>query len=150
MNDIMYPAFIEGARAYDPEIEVLFRIVGNWFDASKSYEIASSLYDLGVDVMLPIAGGASQGVISCAKDKGFYISWFDNEGYEKAPGYVISSAMMMQEKWLSKFWETISMVELNLEQQIFGMEDGFIDFVLHEPTSDNPERVKNSRSLRCN
>lgn len=143
MNDIMYPGFIEGARAYDPEIEVLFRIVGNWFDASKSYEIASSLYDLGVDVMLPIAGGASQGVISCAKDKSFYISWFDNEGYEKAPGYVISSAMMMQEKMAEQVLGNYldGRAEFGTAN-IYGMEDGFIDFVLHEPTSDNPERVQ--------
>lgn len=143
MNDIILPGFIEGAKAYDSEIEVLFRIVGNWFDASKGYEIASALYDSGVDVILPIAGGASQGVLSCAKDKGFYVSWFDNEGYEKAPGYVISSAMMMQEKMAEGILQNYLEGKADFSSaSIYGMEDGFIDFVLHSPASDNPERLE--------
>ena len=34
---------------------------------------------------MPISGGANQGVLAAAKELGFYVSWFDNNGYSKAP-----------------------------------------------------------------
>lgn len=98
MNKIILPGFIEGAKTVDKDIEVIFKIVGNWYDANKGAEISRSLYNEGVDVILPICGGASQGVIATAKELGFYISWFDNNGFSKAPGYIISSSAMEQEK----------------------------------------------------
>jgi simple sugar transport system substrate-binding protein len=34
MNNVILPGFIEGAKAVDPDFNVDFRIVGNWFDAA--------------------------------------------------------------------------------------------------------------------
>ncbi|MFH5848934.1 BMP family ABC transporter substrate-binding protein, partial [Clostridium perfringens] len=92
------PAFLEGARAVDPAFEVDFRVVGNWYDASKGAELARAMKAAGVDVIMPIAGGANQGVIAAAKEGGFYVAWFDDNGYAKAPGYVVSSSVMAQER----------------------------------------------------
>ena len=47
---------------------------------------------------MPIAGGANQGVLSAAQETGFYVAWFDDNGYAKAPGYVVSSSVMAQER----------------------------------------------------
>ena len=38
MNEIILPGFIEGAKAVDNDIEVIFKIVGNWYDANKGAE----------------------------------------------------------------------------------------------------------------
>ena len=46
-------------------------------------------------------GGANQGVISAAQTMNFYVTWFDDNGYKKAPGYVISS-MALGQKRLAK------------------------------------------------
>lgn len=134
MNEVILPAFIEGAKAVDSAISVDFRIVGNWYDASKSADIARSLYDDGVDVILPISGGANQGVISAAQSLKFYVTWFDDNGYAKAPGLVISS-MALEQKKLAK-----EMVSAYLENKLefgkaktVGIKDGYINFVKDDP-----------------
>ena len=134
MNEVILPAFMEGAAAVDADISVDFRIVGNWYDASKSADIARSLYDEGVDVILPISGGANQGVISAAQSLKFYVTWFDDNGYEKAPGLVISS-MALEQKKLAK-----EMVSAYLENKLefgkaktVGIKDGYINFIKDSP-----------------
>lgn len=134
MNDVIFPSFTEGAKAVDSDISVDFRIVGNWYDASKSADIARSLYENEVDVILPISGGANQGVISAAQALNFYITWFDNNGYNKAPGLVISS-MALEQKKLAKEM-VLSYLENKLEfgkAKTVGIKDGYITFVKDDP-----------------
>ncbi len=148
MNQVLYPSFVEGAKAYDKDIAVEFRLVGNWYDASKGNELARSLYKDGVDVILPIAGGASQGVIAAAKDLGFYISWFDSDGYSKAPGYVISSAMIMQEKMTKKILSDYIENKVVFGKAFTaGMEDGYVGFTPYEPLTDSAIRTEKLDAL---
>ena len=98
MNNILYPYYALGASAAYRGTSCDFRIVGNWYDASKGAEITGALCDSGVDVILPICGGASQGVISAAGERGIHIVWFDENGFKKAPGTIISCCMTKQDK----------------------------------------------------
>ncbi len=138
MNKIILPGFIEGAKAVDNDIEVIFKIVGNWYDANKGAELSRALYNEGVDVILPICGGASQGVISTAKELGFYISWFDDNGFSKAPGYVISSSAMEQEKLAyevaTKYFE--GEIEFGSATTV-DIEDGYITLVTDDKNFEN-------------
>lgn len=130
MNEILLPSFIEGAKAANPDSSVEFRIVGNWYDAAKGAELAKALYKEGVDVILPICGGASQGVISSAKDLGFYITWFDDNGFSKAPGYIVSSSVMAQERMAKEI--TLRFLDGSLEfgkAETVGIPEGYVDFV---------------------
>ena len=130
MNEIIYPSFVKGAKDACPDATVDFRVVGNWYDATKGAEIADAVIKNGVDVILPICGGASQGVISSAVNAKIYISWFDDSGFSRAPGTIIGSSTVNQEKMAylitKEFfegktpWGTAKMV---------GMQDGFIDFI---------------------
>ncbi len=134
MNNVILPSFIEGAKAADPETSTEFRIVGNWYDATKGADIARTLYAEGVDVILPIAGGASQGIIAAAKELGFYITWFDDNGFSKAPGYVVSSSVMEQKK--NAYEQTLQFLEGKTEfgtAKTLGIKDGYIDFILDDP-----------------
>lgn len=98
MNTILLPYYEKGAKDSDKNSTVDFRIVGNWYDATKGAELANAMADSGVDVILPICGGASQGVISAAKEKNIYLSWFDENGFAKAPGNIISSCYAKQDE----------------------------------------------------
>ncbi len=146
MNNIILPYFEKGAKAAENSTTVDFRIVGNWYDATKGAEIADAVAKTGVDVILPICGGASQGVITSAVNNGIYITWFDDNGFSKAPGTIISSSVMEQEK-MSKMvtqeflngktpWGTAKMV---------GIKEGFVDFVQDDPNyiSTVPEDIRN-------
>ena len=134
MNNIIWPYFEKGAKDADPSSTVAFRIVGNWYDANKGGMLADILYGEGVDVILPICGGASQGVINSAVNNNFYITWFDNNGFDKAPGNIISSTVMKQQE-LSYIMTTDF---LNGETEwgtakMFGVKEGFVDFVQDDP-----------------
>lgn len=134
MNNIILPAFAEGAKSIDPSISVEFRVVGNWYDASKASELAKSLYKDGVDVILPIAGGATQGVIAAAKELGFYITWFDDNGFSKAPGYVVSSTILKQEQMA--FEVTTAYLHNDIAfgtASTVGIKDGYVEFVENDP-----------------
>lgn len=134
MNNIIYPYFEKGAQAAEGSSTVEFRIVGNWYDATKGAELADAVAKIGVDVILPICGGASQGVITSAINNGIYITWFDDNGFSKAPGTIISSSIMEQKKMsynvTKEFlegktpWGTAKMV---------GIKEGFVDFVQDDP-----------------
>ena len=149
MNEIIYPYFEKGCKAAYAKTEVSMRIVGNWYDANKGAVLADSVIENGVDVILPICGGASQGVINSAVNHKVYVTWFDNNGFEKAPGTIISSSILKQkemaaivtENYLTGLtaWGTADMV---------GISDGFVDFVQDDPNYINtvPANIRKKMS----
>ena len=134
MNNIIAPYFEKGAKDAAPSTTMYFRVVGNCYDANKGAMLADVLFQNGVDVILPICGGASQGVINSAVNNNFYITWFDNNGFDKAPGNIISSTVMKQEElaqlMTTEFlngktaWGTAKML---------GVKDGYVDFIQDDP-----------------
>ncbi|MDR2897664.1 MAG: BMP family ABC transporter substrate-binding protein [Spirochaetaceae bacterium] len=134
MNNILLPSFIEGAKAAEPQAEVDFRIVGNWYDASKGAELARAMYNAGADVLLSISGGANQGVISTAKELGFYITWFDDNGFSKAPGYVVSSSVIRQDRLAEKVLTDFLGGDMQFgTANTFGMAEGYVDLITDDP-----------------
>lgn len=149
MNEIIYPYFEKGCKAAYAKTEVAIRIVGNWYDANKGAVIADSLINNGFDVLLPICGGASQGVINSAKNKGIYVTWFDNNGFEKAPGTIISSTTLKQK-------EMADIVTANYlagilewgKADMVGVADKYVAFVQDDPNyiSTVPEKIRKKMS----
>lgn len=134
MNNVLYPYFARGAQDAKEGTTCDFRIVGNWYDASKGAEITTALYENGVDVVLPICGGASAGVISAATEKSMHITWFDENAFSKAPGTIISSCMAKQDAAAKEMtlaylkgetaWGTTKTV---------GFMEGYIEFIQDDP-----------------
>lgn len=152
MNEIIYPYFEKGAKSANENSKVEFRVVGNWYDATKGAELANSVIKNGVDVILPICGGASQGVIQSAVENKIYITWFDDDGFDKALGTIISSSTMEQKKMAKEItdeylngktpWGTSSMV---------GIKEGYVNFIEDSPnyiaTVSQENRTKMSKLL---
>lgn len=134
MNNVLYPYFEKGAKAANASSSVDFRIVGNWYDATKGAELADAVIANGVDVILPICGGASQGVINSAVNSGIYVTWFDDNGFDKAPGTIISSSVMEQKKMTMEV--TAKYLAGNIEwgkADMVGLKEGYIKFVEDDP-----------------
>lgn len=145
MNEIIYPYFEKGAKEANSKINVEFRIIGNWYDAIKGAEISESLIKSGVDVILPICGGAAQGVISTAKNYGTKITWFDQNGFKNAPEVIISSSVIEQEKMAYEL--TLCYLQDKIEwgkTKMVGIKDGFIDFIQDDPIyiQNNSEEIR--------
>lgn len=153
MNNILHPYFAKGAADAYAGTTCDFRIVGNWYDGAKGAEIADALYATGVDVILPICGGASQGVISSAREHGINIVWFDENGFKKAPGVIISCCMTKQafasNEAITQYlagntpWGTSKSV---------GMRDGYAEYFDTDPAYIEavPEDIRNKMSELVN
>lgn len=138
MIEDIFPGFEEGLKKVDPSLSLDKRVVGNWYDASKASELALSMADSGVDTFTSIAGGAAQGLIKIAKDKGLYIVAYDINSYNMAPSTIVGSGKV----------DLITLTQNALESaingtldwgtaSIVGVEDGYIGFY-----SDDPEFKK--------
>lgn len=134
MNEIILPNFEKGSKAAGLTQSVDFRIVGNWYDAKKGAELADAMSASGVDVILPICGGASQGVVASAKEHKTMLCWFDSNSYSSAPGLVISCVSSLQEKLAKEM--TLKFLKDEIKWGTFtelGMKDGYVKLVDDDP-----------------
>jgi simple sugar transport system substrate-binding protein len=125
----MVPGFLEGARLADPQIELDFRVTGSWADANKAAELASSMMSSGVDVFTAIAGGAAQGMIKTAVERGAYIVWYNTNVYNLAPGVIVGCGIMEQKKLVMEI--LIDVLEGKIQYgaaQTVSKKDGYINF----------------------
>ena len=131
MNREIRPGFEIGLHTANPDIRLEFRVLGNWYDAEGARELAKGLYSAGADVILTIAGGANEGVVAAAKEEGTYVLWFDSEGTSFAPGTVLASSVIRQEKAAEEWTERWLKGELEMgESTKIGVREGYVDFPL--------------------
>ncbi len=134
MMQTIKPAFEEGLKAACPGAELDFRLVGNWYDAAKAADLARSMFAQGVDVILPIAGGAGQGVISVAEEEGKYILWYDSNGYALKEGIILGSGIIHEDK--AAYELTLKALKGKLDRGSRfsgGMAEGYVDFIDEDP-----------------
>jgi len=145
MTQVIRPAFIEGAQAVNPAIELDFRVLGNWFDAGRAADLANSMLDRGVDIILSIAGGGNQGVIATARDRNAYVLWFDSSGFHHGPGVVIGSSLVRLDQ--AAYERTLQAIDGSLEfgvGEVLGVADGYVTFDDQDPNYIEfvPENVR--------
>lgn len=134
MNEMIAPGFEYGATKVDPSITVDMRVLGNWYDANKAAELANSMMDAGVDIILTICGGANQGVITAAEARGRYVLYFDEENYGLAPGTILGCSALMQEQAVYEY--VTDAIAGRIEwgsSRILGTAEGYVDFVDDHP-----------------
>ncbi len=130
MNEVILPSYELGLRAVDPDAEVDFRVLGNWYDAGRAAELANSMYATGSHIILTIAGGGSQGVISAARERDLYVIWYDTYGLDEAPGVVIGSTYVALDR--AAYERSLAAINGELEfgeAEILGVADGFVGFI---------------------
>ncbi len=146
MNRSILPGYRDGAQDAAPGTAVDFRVVGNWYDASKGKELAREMISAGADVLLPISGGANYGVLEAAIEHNAYVIWYDTSGYYKAPGVVIGSTELLQDEATYMKVKAAVLGELPFgSAETVGVEEGFVRFVSDDPLFEAhvPEEVRN-------
>jgi simple sugar transport system substrate-binding protein len=138
LDKLIIPGFEKGLAAADPKAVLETRILGNWYDATKASELANGLFDAGAAAILPIAGGAGQGVVSAAASRGRYALWFDDDsGYRLAPGTVIGCAVLRQERLVYERVKALlaqgSASRLYGVADLVGAREGYVDFAGKDP-----------------
>jgi len=134
LTKMMKPGYLKGLHAVNPKITLDYRIVGNWYDANKAADLANSMFDAGVDVILVIAGGANQGAINAAKERGKYILYFDSNVYSMAPGTIVGCSVLYQEKAVYKVVSEAITGKIKYgNADVVSAADGYVDFVDDDP-----------------
>lgn len=134
MDKIIAPGFEQGLKAADPGFQLDARVVGNWFDATKAADLAKSMIASGVDVILPICGSASQGVLKSVQEAGKYAVFFDGDEFARAPKNIMGCTVLHQEELT--YVKLKAAIEGKLpfgKAETVGMADGYIEFLSAHP-----------------
>jgi simple sugar transport system substrate-binding protein len=134
LTRMIKPGYQQGFAAVDPAITLDYRVIGNWYDANKAAELAKSMMDGGVDVILCIAGGAAQGIIKAAQERGRYVLYFDSNEYRIAPGTIIGCSILRQERAVREV--VARAIEGTLpfgKAEIVDARGGYVDFAQDDP-----------------
>lgn len=145
LNKHMVPGFLDGARMVNPNIEVDFRVIGNWFDANKAADLATSMKNAGVDVFAAIAGGAAQGLFKVAKEQGAYIVFHNTNEYMNAPGNVVGCGSMEQKKLTKEILKDALNGKIEYgKATIVGAQEGYLGFIADDNayTNNLPEAIR--------
>lgn len=128
------PGLLDGAHSIDKSFELDKRIIGNWYDADKAYELANAMIDNGCDVLATISGSASVGVLNSAKEKNAYIVFHDENIYAQAPGVVLGCGAMNQKELTLKILEDAYNNNINWGQaEVESISSGYVDFFDKDP-----------------
>jgi simple sugar transport system substrate-binding protein len=128
------PGYTRGFKAVDSGIELDYRVIGNWYDANKAADLANSMMDQGVDVILAIAGGAAQGIIKATQARGRYVVYFDSNVYALAPGTIIGCAILDQERAVYEALKKAMQGTLAFgKAEVVASKAGYVDFADKDP-----------------
>lgn len=134
MIQAIRPGVTEGLLAADPQGMLEFRVLGNWYDAAKGAEITSSLFGAGVQVMIPIAGSANQGVFSTSKKEGKLVLNYDSPAYELEPGVIVGGGIISEDRAAREM--VLGALAGTLvwgSATIAGIKDGYIGYDTNSP-----------------
>jgi simple sugar transport system substrate-binding protein len=138
LNNHILPGFLAGARMVDPSITMDFRVVGNWFDANKAADLAGSMLNAGVDVFAAIAGGAAQGMIRVAQERGAYVVYHNTNEYANAPGVILGCGLMEQKKLVIEILGEALAGKIQYgSSRTVGAREGYLDFIAADPGYTN-------------
>ncbi len=89
--------YVQGARAVNPQIQVLQNMTGStpaaWRDPVRGGELARSQIERGADVVFHAAGGTGTGVLQAAADAGRLGIGVDSNQNHLHPGRVLTSML---------------------------------------------------------
>ncbi len=139
MDKMIIPGFTQGLKTVDPAFQLDIRVLGNWYDAAKAADLSRSLYAGGADVILPICGSASQGVVKVAQEVGKYLVFFDDDEFDRAPQNILGCAVLHQEELAYRSLKAAVEGKLPFgKAEVVGMKEGYIEFL-----DKNPAYIKN-------
>jgi basic membrane lipoprotein Med (substrate-binding protein (PBP1-ABC) superfamily) len=130
MDKVILPGFEAGLKAVDPAITVDLRVLGNFYDAAKAAELAKGMNEAGSDVVLPICGGANEGVYKNAAASGSYVVVFDGNDFARAPRNILGCTVLHQEELAyARVKDAIAGKLAYGGADIVGMKDGYVEFL---------------------
>jgi len=85
--------FKQGVASVDPGITVNVSFVGNFNDAQKAYDLTTTQFNSGADVVYNVAGPAGLGILKAAADTNHYAIGVDSDQNGLHPENVLASML---------------------------------------------------------
>ncbi|MDK2951803.1 MAG: riboflavin transport system substrate-binding protein [Kosmotogales bacterium] len=139
MTDRMKPAYENGAKSINKDIELIFSAAGSWSDPNKGEDLSEAQLGQGVDIILTIAGGTGMGAIEAASNSGNYIIGVDSNYISMAPETILACTLKNADIAIKDV--LIRAFNGNLPfgtSERWGIKEGAIGF-----TFDDPNYIKN-------
>jgi basic membrane lipoprotein Med (substrate-binding protein (PBP1-ABC) superfamily) len=89
-----FEAFARGARAVNPNVDIITSYIGNWDDVSAGKEQALAQIGRGVDVIFQNADAAGLGIFQAAKEKRIYAFGTNADQNDLAPEVILASVVI--------------------------------------------------------
>ncbi len=146
--------FYAGAKAINPEIEVLIDYAGvtpkAFSDPAKGKELALAQYNRGVDVILAAAGATSLGILEAAKERQKQLIWVDANGNHLAPGLVLTSMIKGVELAVYQTIQAIVEDSFTGGIKLYGLKEGGIEYIIDANNQEvlPPEVLKHVETLK--
>jgi basic membrane protein A len=140
-------AFALGVQKVNPDAQINVVWTNTWYDPGIEREAASSLIDLGADVIGKYQ--ATPGVISAAEDRGVYAIGAHTDWSDHAPDNVLTSAVWHWGPYYTNQVQNVIDGEWETHQYWGGMEDDVVGIApLADFVSDESREVVEEYSNR--
>lgn len=143
--------FEQGAKAANPDIEVIQSVANSYSDPAKGKELALAQIQQGVDVVFPIAGSTGIGSLQAARDEGVLAIGVDSDQAALFAETDPAQAEVIMTSVLKNVGQSIFLaVEGTINGTteygtvgLFGLADGAVDIVQDENFEKHvPEDVR--------
>lgn len=127
----------QGVLAVCPACKVLVGYAGTSPEAfknpAKGKDLALAQYQAGADVVYHAAGSTGLGVFEAAREKNRRAIGVDNDQWDDAPGYLVTSMVKRVEVSVFDVIEKVQKNRFEPGVQVFGLREGGLDYVYDEP-----------------
>ncbi|HET9949051.1 MAG TPA: BMP family protein [Longimicrobiales bacterium] len=136
-----FRAFEAGARAVDPDVQVLETFIGNWDDVAAAKEAAVAQLGRGADVLIHNVDAASFGVFQAVREaqaagRTAWALGMNRDQNDVAPEVILGSAVIHIPRAFLETARAWQAGELGGRPISLGMAEGVIDFVLNPALAD--------------
>jgi len=141
--------YAAGAKAVNPDVQVIALYTGSFTDQAKGKELGLSLIEQGADVIYAAAGACGTGTIQACQEKGALFIGVDADQYLTVPGSGDVMLTSMMKRVDNAVYMTIESV-INGEfaggtNQVFGLKEGGVELApYHDFESKVPQAIKDA------
>ncbi len=123
-----FKAFEAGAKAVDPNVNVIETFTGDGQDVAKAKQATLSAISQGADMVIHQANAAAQGVFDACKEKGVYAFGANLDQNDNASGVVLASAVIVAKPAFLDLAKKVKDGKYTGEVTTFGMDKNAIEF----------------------
>lgn len=117
-------AFADGAKAANPNANVIITYVDSWDDVAKGKETALAMINSGADVVTCDANAVGLGAIEAAKEKQTYHIGFVDDQFDVAPEVVVASAIQSNQEMVKYVIKAVLDGQFNPGENVLGIKEG--------------------------